>query len=269
MRRRAALGAIGTGLAAGVAGCLQEVLTPTATQAFERREPVAPGTAVEVANRNGPVRVEPTSGDQLVIHGERRAADEAALETIRIEVASGDPVVIRVVHEGDGDWRAREVDLTVELPPGVDLAEATTANGAVSVRDVGGDPYVLATNGAVDAAGVEGFVRGESTNGDVTIRDVGGLDGARSRNGDLDLEARALRRDVTAETVNGDVAVRIDAALAATVRLRTSNGTVDVEDLPVTETSSSSTRFDGHLGGAGGPTLTLLTTNGDVRLRPV
>ncbi|MFP4627724.1 MAG: DUF4097 family beta strand repeat-containing protein [Halobacteriales archaeon] len=266
MQRRAALGAVAAGLAVAASGCLEALLPGSVAEPFERRAVVDAGTSVAVENRNGPVRIEPAADDELVVRGERRASSPSALETIRVVVDLGDSIVVRVVHDGGDGWRNRQVDLTVEVPDGVVLTEASTANGDVTVRDVGGDPHVHTTNGDVDVARVDGYVRGASTNGDVTV--TGGLDGARTRNGNLDLGIDALRRDVTAETVNGDVTTRIGPEVVATVRLRAGNGAVAVEDLPVEETSSSRTRLDGHLRGDDGPTLRLVTTNGDVVVRP-
>lgn len=268
MDRRTLLAGAVAGVAGTVAGCLDPSAGTWASEPFESTHPIDDGAAVEVANRNGPVAVQPIDGDAVVVRGERRARSAAALGAIDVRVDAGDPFVVTAALAAGDDWSNRQVDLTVGLPAGTRLAEAGTVNGDLAAGAVAGDPYVHTTNGTVEVDGVAGFVRAASTNGDVAVREAGGVDGARSRNGSLDLSIDALRRDVTCETVTGDVRAVVGDGVVATLRLRTGSGAIDLGDLPVTVVGRTDGSLDGHLRGADGPTLSLVTTDGDVRVDP-
>ncbi len=264
MQRRALL-ATSVAALGSLAGCVGAFGSTVSAEVSETHE-VSPETVVSVSNRNGDVTVDPTDADELTVTGLKEASSEEALDSMSVEVTTGEQFLVEVTFESTSEFDARSVDLTVEVPDGVRVDRARTENGDVNAGGVAGDLAAATTNGDVELHGVDGYVDAESTNGDVTVRDATGLDGAHSENGDVDVDCLAMRGDVTCRTTSGDVTVAVGEDVSATVRLETTNGSVSVADLPVSVDGERRGFLRGQLRGGGESTLSLRSTNGNVRL---
>jgi DUF4097 and DUF4098 domain-containing protein YvlB len=93
----------------------------------------------------------------------------------------------------------------------------------------------------------------------------GGVGDLQASNGPISAEISAIRGDVTISTSNGEIALRIAKDLNARVIATTSNGRIAIRDLPLRVSESTETSVLGSLG-AGGPTITIVTSNGDINL---
>jgi DUF4097 and DUF4098 domain-containing protein YvlB len=268
MNRRALLGSAGAALSAGLAGCFGGVFGTPETESFENSYDVSDETVLTVRNRNGDVTVRHTDDDQLTVSGEKRASSQSALETISVDVATGEQFTVEAVFGSGSNFSSRSVELTLDVPEGVTVDSAATSNGEVTVEEVTGDVAATSSNGDVEVTGVDGYADCETTNGDVRVRETTGLTGARTSNGSVDVELLAMRDDVTCRTTNGSVTVRVGPDVAAAFRLNTSNGDAEVRDLPHTVTTTRENRIEGQLRGGTSPLLRLTTSNGDVTLRP-
>lgn len=268
MKRRAVLSGAGTAVVSSLAGCAGDLLGTPATASFSDSYAVSTETTVTISNRNGPVTVQPSSGDELTISGEKQAASQKGLESISIDVVEDKRFVINVRFASGSDFSNRQVDLTVGIPDGVAVDVANTANGDVTVDDVRGDLNATTANGTVDVTNVSGYVRGETTNGNVRIRNCTGVRGARSSNGNVDVEIMAMQSDVTCSTSNGTVTVRAGPDLSAAIRLSTNTGSATVRNLEYTAETERKGYIVGSLRGGTSPTLFLGCDNGDVTLMP-
>lgn len=269
MKRREYIAGVGFGVAGSLTGCVDDLTGAPVTEEFSTDHAVDEETTVTITNRNGPVTVQEASDDRLTVSGTKRASSQEALDSVDIDIVEGEQFVITVRFGTGSDFSNRNVALTVDVPPGVAVDRAATANGNVSVTGVRGDLTAVTTNGTVDVADVAGFVRGETTNGDVQIRATTGVTGARSSNGAVDVELHSTRDDVTCSSSNGDVTVRVGPDVAAAIRLSTNSGTTAVRDLPYTTTAERSGYISGSLRDGESPVLHLETNNGDVTLQPV
>ena len=268
MNRRALLGGVGAALSTGLAGCFGGVFGAPETESFENSYDVGDETVLAVGNRNGEVTVEHTDDDQLTVSGEKRASSQSALDTITVDVVTGEQFTVEAVFESGSNFSSRSVDLTVDVPEGVTVDSAATSNGEVTVEEVTGDVAATSSNGDVAVTDVDGYVACETTNGDVRVRGTTGVTAARTSNGSVDVELLAMRDDVTCRSTNGSVTVRVGPDVVAAFRLETSRGDVEVRDLPHTVTTTRENRIEGQLRGGTSPLLRLVTTNGDVTLRP-
>lgn len=268
MQRRALLSGAGGLAAAALAGCLEDLTGPRVTESFSNSYDVSPETVVAISNRNGDVTVSRSLDDQLSVSGEKRANSQSGLDSISIDVTGGEQFVVEVNFGSGGEFSNRSVELEVEVPQGVAVDRARTANGDVTVSEVRGDVRATTSNGEVEVTDVSGYVEVESTNGDVRVRDTTGVGDARTTNGDVDVELLAMRDDVTCKTSNGSVTVRVGLDVEAGIRLSTSNGDASVRDLEYTATTDRRGFVEGRLRGADSPLLTLESNNGDVTLRP-
>lgn len=258
--------AAGAGAVGALAGCLGSAFGETVTETVSESYDVGPETVVSVSNRNGDVTVDPTDDDELSLTGEKRANSESGLDSISIDVTEGERFSVEVTFQSGSDFESRSVDLTVAVPDGVRVTRAATENGDVSAGGVRGDLEARTSNGTVELFDVDGFVGAETTNGDVVVRDTTGLDGARTTNGDVDVDLLAMRGDVTCRSVNGDVTVAAGEDVSAAIRMETDTGEATVEGIPHTVENQRRGFVRGQLRGGGERTLSLRTTNGDVRL---
>jgi hypothetical protein len=261
-RRRAVLASAGTALTAVLAGCA----TGTVTREFEDSYAVEAGP-LTVANDNGDVTVQPAAGPELTVAGTKRAGSSAGLAEVAVDVATEDGAAVTV--STDPGWFGRQsASLTVLTPERLAVERVDTANGDVTVQGVGGDVTAVTSNGRVELVDIEGAVRAETSNGDVRVRETTGLRGVRTSNGEVDAELFAIDGDVSCESSNGRVTVRVGPDVAADFDLSTSNGEAVVENVPHTVTASGDDELRGRLRGGGEDTLTLSSSNGDVRIRP-
>lgn len=268
MHRRALLASTASALPVGLAGCLGGVFGTPATASFERRYDVSEEAVLTVANRNGAVTVRDTDAEQVTVAGEKRAGTESALDTITVDVVTGEQFTVEARFGGGSNFTSRSVDLTVDVPEGVTVESVETANGQVSVDGVAGDVSASSSNGGVEVTDVDGYVACDTSNGDVRVRETTGVTTARTSNGSVDVELLAMRDDVTCRSTNGSVTVRVGPDVSAAFRLSTSNGDAEVRDVPHTVSSSGRGVVEGQLRGGTSPRLRLESSNGDVTLRP-
>lgn len=267
MRRRTLLAGIGTVTTAGLAGCLGTVFGTTVSESFENSYDVSDETTLTVTNRNGNVTVRDTDDDQFTVAGEKEAGSESALEEISIDVTTGEQFVVDVSFGSGSNFEQRSVDLTIDVPTSVTVDQLETSNGNVTATDVTGDVSATTSNGNVELTDIDGFVDCDSSNGNVRVRGTTGLAGARTSNGTVDVELLGMDGDVTCKSSNGSVTVRMGPNISCAFDLSTTNGQVNVENVPHTSTISRRGRMEGQIRGGSDPMLTAETTNGDVRLR--
>jgi hypothetical protein len=118
-------------------------------------------------------------------------------------------------------------DLRLAVPDGVAL-DVTSHTGTVSVRDVSGPVSVDNAGGDVRIDGVNGDVKAASKAGSINLRDIGGDVAADTLSGDIDAHGlggraatfddksgdisavfRTVPASVSAQTLSGDVTVRV------------------------------------------------------------
>jgi len=231
---------------------------------------------------SGAIRVTRSQGNDGSLEVRRTVrADTAAdlargRQDVELAVHDGAGTVSAVVEGPDpacgtrgnyrGSWQQSydvTFDLDVSVPAGTAL-RLCTING--------GDITIDGTTGDFDVANVNGGIR---------LSDVRGSGSARTVNGGITASLLdSPRQDATFKTVNGDVVVTWPARLDASLRLRTKNGGL-FTDFDVTPDrvppATGSRNADGlfvlktnqHAAvrvGNGGPTVTLETLNGDVRV---
>jgi hypothetical protein len=268
-QRRRVLSLAGTAALTGLSGC--SGATPFVGKRLEDEQTYDAGTvdAVAVDGRNGSLTVRPTDGERVRVKTVKKAGSVFAdLDDVRVETTT-EAGELRIASRktGEGSWLAGvpSVDVTVELPSGVDLGELRTENGSIDVRGVESDATLATENGSVEVRNVDGFVAAESENGSVSIRDVTGIDGVQTENGSVDVDVPAIRGDTTIQTENGGVSAAVSPDVDAQVVATTERGGMRV-DLPNFEaTTETDRRVEGTLGD-GGPQLRFETENGGLEV---
>ncbi|HEY0777338.1 MAG TPA: DUF4097 family beta strand repeat-containing protein [Gemmatirosa sp.] len=239
--------------------------------AFTWQGRVPGGRWLYIKNLNGPIRVESTSGDQVVVTADRTTRGDADPNLVRFVVQKADDGQGMLVcalwgsqsscdergyhNERSGEWEGSRRNgwvsaaFTVRVPNGVKL-DVATVNGGLDVRGATGE---------VVANTVNGSVRAETGGGPVSARTVNGSVWAR-------MSDAGTARDLDFATTNGSVTVEMPASLGAEVELSTVNGRVGTE-FPVTLSGRIDPRRLRATIGDGSRHVRLRTVNGSVDLR--
>lgn len=258
--RRLALAILAV-LAAGTTG---GATAATLEKTLEKTYPLAAGGTVTVENVNGAVTVDSWDRAEVRVRAIKKARSGSeetaaeAIERLRVEVdATDDAVRIHTRHArsegGFFSWiRGRSANASVSyhltVPRGIRL-EAETVNGAVTLEGVDGDVTASTTNGSIKVQDARGRLGASTTNGSIRVAMI-------------EVPADA---DLDFSTTNGSVTVTLPPGVGTDLRLRTTNGGINVEPDLATVTSRSRKRLDASMNGGGG-LLRVRTTNGGIRI---
>jgi hypothetical protein len=199
---------------------------------------------------------------------------ELSKQTIFLDVqADGEGVAMVVGKSEDTMARPRvnrcrgcrvDYQFEVTVPPGTQIDVSTVTDGSIDV--VGGGGPVSASN----------------VNGPVAVKDLQDCAEIESINGAVEVSfARAPSRDCTIKTINGDITLSVPGGTGLDAALSVMQGDVlsefDLEPLPLPakiEQSREDGRFvyrieqaAGIRLGNGGPTFSIESLNGDLRIR--
>lgn len=231
---------------------------------LEKTYDLGAGGELAVRNVNGAVVVEGWDRDVVRVEavkkvraGSRERAEEA-LERLEVRVKhEGDRLEIRT-HRPDsssgflswvfGSHVQGGVSYTVTVPRQTDV-EVDTVNGKVVIR------------------GLEGAVDADTTNGAIEVDDVRGSVDAGTTNGSIRVALQAVRdgRSMRFSTTNGAIRLSLPRSARVSLDASTTNGGIDLDDLPADVRSQSRRHLRADLNG-GGPEIRLTTTNGGIKI---
>ena len=218
-----------------------------------------------------------TSREITVTLDERRSAPTRELfdrskERIRLNVEADGSGVSMIV--GDRDETSRRTDLCRGCRVEYQFEITAPPDAQIDVGTV--------TDGRVEVVGIRGVVNASNVNGPVAATDLNNCAQIKSVNGALDLKfARAPGEDCAIETVNGRITVGLPANAGLNAVLNINHGDIesDFDAEPIAlpaklAREENEDRFGYRLEqpsgvrlGAGGPTFTFASLNGDVRIR--
>jgi hypothetical protein len=229
-----------------------------------------------VRNIWGNVRVRAgAAGEIVVAASERRSAESAeafdkSKQQLRLEIdASADGVSLVIAHPERRD----RIDVCQGCSLEYQFDISVPADALIDVRTV--------TDGRVDVIGIRGPVTAGNVNGAVAVTGLDECSNIESVNGTLEvLFARVPASDCNLKTINGEITVRLPVGTGLDAILDLGHGQiesdfdVDAMTLPVKVEKTQqqdhwSYRVQKSTGlrvGAGGPTFTFASLNGDVRI---
>jgi hypothetical protein len=236
----------------------EESVTPGPSGAdFRWRKAIAAPTQLEVRNRNGSIRTEPSSDDGLEVTAVKSGKPEHFAK-VRIVVQEDGSTVRACALWPDqtscdavGPGSVRDdldvrVDFVVRAPSTLSSVAASTLNGSITARAPSGDTRLRTMNGSIDVT-APGPVDAETMNGNLVAR----VGGPTSR--------------VHLATKNGRVEVVLPPNADADVEARTLHGTISSAfgkvPAPAFPGVPNEARFRV---GAGGAPVALATLNGDI-----
>jgi hypothetical protein len=240
--------------------------------------PVGSKPTLEIDNIWGDVNVRPgQSGEIVVTISEKRSAPdqkryERSLETLQLNTDADDTGVALYVGNDDRDWHGRDncrgcrVDYQFDVVVPVD-----TQLNVSTVND-----------GRIDIEGVSGSVSADNVNGPIAVSKMRNCSELNSVNGEVSLGFTAPPgENCNIETINGDITLTMPDDSGFDVAMDLFNGRM-LTQLPVDglampakvehiESNGHHTyRIEQQAGvriGAGGPTFTISSMNGDIRIQ--
>ena len=275
MKTHAALGFLAL-LAAGNAAA-----TVTDQKTWSQSFPVTAGVPrLLIDNIWGNVRVRTGTAREITVTvNERRSAPnqelfELSKQTIFLDVqADSEGVAMVVGKPEDSTARPRvnrcrgcrvDYQFEVTVPPGTQIDVSTVTDGSIDV--VGGGGAVTASN----------------VNGPVAVTELQDCAEIESVNGTGEVSfARAPSHDCSIKTINGDITLTVPGGAGLDAALSVMQGNIvsefDLEPLPLpakVERRTEGGRFVYHIEqaagirlGSGGPTFSIESLNGDLRIR--
>ena len=232
-----------------------ERVTPeTTTQSDSFRVPTA--YKLDVDMFNGSIKV--IQGDTRSVSVEATIHQPGDVE-YSVEL-DGDTVRAVATAKRTNITPSPGVSLVITAPPGAEL-NLKNSNGNVEVDGVGTSGVLESSNGKLAVRNVSGRYVLLTSNGSITVE----IDGATS-NGRIEFSG-AFDADSTnsLKSSNGSITVNVGEDANLRVDAETSNGDVDV-DFPLDNATIKDDRVMGDIGD-GSATLRLRTSNGSITVR--
>jgi Putative adhesin len=163
------------------------------------------------------------------------------------------------VHTGDGSVKANSLEGTIDLH---------TNDGSITVNTLKGNIRLRTGDGSIEAHELDGRVEADS--GDGHVRLSGRFEALNVKTGDGSVDTKVLSgsrmtADWALRTGDGSVDISLPADFQANIDATTGDGHISMS-LPVTvEGTLSKSEMRGKMNG-GGPTLTIHTGDGSIRL---
>lgn len=210
---------------------------------------ISEGSRLELENENGTLRIKASEDGKLRATAEivsyGSTEEKARMEAEKREIIIEKGMTTRIIAEREGTSRGFNgvVNLTVEIPPGLVLAQSSngsididnaggrfsvrTENGRVNLRDLDGSLEVRSENGRVTADEISGDISAVTENGEIRIKDPGGNVVAESENGAIELASeRPLDKDYSLQSRQGKLNFRLPNTSNLEIEARTSHGRI-------------------------------------------
>ena len=165
-----------------------------------------------------------------------------------------------------GEVRAQTRGGSIAVEGATGEAVLRTSGGSIRVEDVSGRLEANTSGGSIEARNVDGRIEARTSGGSIDLRDVAGPVEARTSGGTV--RARFTRApEGSLQTSGGNVEVSFPRNAGVDLDARTSGGRVDVDaSILLEDGTATRTEVRGRING-GGPSLTLRTSGGSIRVR--
>ena len=194
------------------------------TETFDETYEVNSGTQFEIRNRNGSINIQGWDRSQIKVHATKKTQWGGKLENVKIQVSQGADFKIETIHLIKKPRVSVSYDLRV--PVNVVVKLVRTSNGKIELEATHGDTEVETSNGKIEIKDAVGDIDAHTSNGAIEIKDVMGFVSAHTSNGSINVEGTA--GVVELETSNGAIETEVPAIGENGLRVRTSNGSIEL-----------------------------------------
>lgn len=164
------------------------------------------------------------------------------------------------MSSGDGSISASQISGQIELNSG---------DGSLDINHLGGTLRLHTGDGSINARDLDGNLDADTGDGTVTLQ--GRLDGVKARSGDGDIRVEAAANSQPGssgwelKSGDGNLSLRVPGGFRANLEARTGDGRITV-DFPVTVSGSFDEKSMSAKINGGGPTVTMITGDGSIRV---
>ncbi len=199
------------------------------TQSFNKEYQTQSNTTLNISTINGNIKVVGHQGNVIKVSGLKKAHKQEDIDKLNLEVTKENNSITLNVKHSTGQWRGEALDLDILVPT------------YVAVQQL------------------------QSTNGKIEIKNIPIIDGASTTNGGITIEIRELNYSITLITTNGNIDVYILPTLHGVFDMKTTNGEIKENDIPLIFDIYTNNFKIGSLQG-GGPLIDIQTENGNIEL---
>jgi DUF4097 and DUF4098 domain-containing protein YvlB len=210
--------------------------------------PLTHGGKFTVDDANGTIAITCWDRNEVEITAIKHGESQADLDAIRIDIKQGDHTIeVRTVYSSP-ELHHGGVSYQVVVPRDLGKLAAYTANGNISVENVGGDVSMKSENGAITATSLKGSFSLSTTNGSINA------------------VCSDLAGDGHLHTTNGSITLALPRSADALIDAATTVGRIN-SNLPANQVNKGlvGETLEARLG-AGSHHLEANTTNGSIRL---
>ena len=210
--------------------------------------PLAGSSKLTVDDVNGTIAITCWDRNEVEITATKHAESQADLDAIRIDIKQGnDKVEIHTVYSSSVP-HSGGVAYQIVVPKDLGSLAANTANGNISVENVGGEVSMKSENGAITATSLKGSFLLATTNGSINA------------------DCTDLAGEGRLHTTNGSITLALPRSADALIDADTTVGRIS-SDLPANKINKGvvGETLEAKLG-AGSHHLEAKTTNGSIRL---
>jgi hypothetical protein len=232
--------------------------------------PVSGNPEIRVETGDGSVTVrawdEHKIAARVTTSGWKIGPDEVTVQ----EFQTGNQVRI-VVHQPQRylnfSLGSRWIRIDLQVPRQI-ASDIRTGDGSISIEDIVGDTRLHTGDGRIEANSLRGSLRAETGDGHIKVR--GRLEMLTLHTGDGSIEADVLEGSRMSGpwrigTGDGHVTLRLAGDFAANLEARSGDGRISV-DLPSTTFSNRQRDSVRAAINGGGPTFSIRTSDGNVKL---
>jgi Putative adhesin/Domain of unknown function (DUF5668) len=244
--------------------------------------PTAGMNSIRLVNTSGNTVVRATEGSEVRVQATRHYWTADRAPDVQLVPSSG-ALVVEATPVGFGPGDATYIDYVVEAPSalGADVRSASgsidvsglggpvrmeTASGSIDARNLQGSTVISTTSGGVRMANISGDVRVASVSGGIGGAGIDRLSDAHSISGGINLTGGFADNAQVAST-SGSVMLRFTRAASVHVDATSLSGDVSAPGLEASSQLTGPHSFSGNIGN-GGPTVSVHTTSGSIRLLP-
>ncbi|MCO4799575.1 MAG: DUF4097 family beta strand repeat protein [Colwelliaceae bacterium] len=206
-------------------------------------------------NVNGEVDIKAWDKNEIKVTAIITAKNQDARDRITVDMdENGRGVSVETHYKKSSGWRnnhSGSVDYTVMVPSQTRLSSIDLVNGSLTVEGVKGEMNIDLVNGSIFAEGLTSDSEINSVNGSIEVS-------YQSLSEDL--------RDISIDTVNGRIELRLPETISADVDIETMHGSIRNDfGLSVDKNMFSGRDLHGTIG-SGDVRISIESVNGGVKL---
>ncbi|MFV0389482.1 MAG: DUF4097 family beta strand repeat-containing protein [Pyrinomonadaceae bacterium] len=222
------------------------------TEQFDQTYKFDKNGTVELSNVNGSISIDTWDKDEIRLEYTKRADSKEELSRFHVDIRDSKSKfsVETKIDRGSSRYsRGRfEVQYHLTVPRSARIDEISSVNGSVEARGTENYTEIAVVNGKVDVKDIRGSFKISSVNGTVLA----------------DVSRITDDSDISMETVNGSLKLRIPSNADATLKADTLNGNIrNSFGMPVTKGKYVGSNLHSRLG-SGAARITLNSVNGAI-----